>query len=267
MPLIRGARRLGDPAVIDLHSHVLPGVDDGAADLEGSLDILRAAAEDGIEKLAATPHVRHDHPTRVETMERLVDEVNVAARAAGIAVEVLRGGELDLEKLDELGEGELRRFGLGGNPRLLLVEFPYVGWPVDLRERVFQLAARGYEVVLAHPERNAEVQGRPERLRPFVDAGVWVQLTAASVDGRLGRRPEACARALLDARLAHLIASDAHAPAIRAIGMSSAVEAVGDDALGAWLTSEVPRALVDGEAVPSRPERRRRRRLSLRHRN
>jgi protein-tyrosine phosphatase len=253
--------------VIDLHSHVLPGVDDGASDLAGSLDILRAAAEDGIEQLAATPHVRDDYPTPVATMERLVDEVNAAARAAEIPVEVLRGGELDIAMLDSLDTTELRRFGLGGNPRLLLVEFPYVGWPLDLRERAFHLATRGFEIVLAHPERNADVQQKPERLRPLVEAGVWVQLTAASVDGRLGRRPAACARALLDLQLAHLVASDAHAPAIRAIGMRAAAEAVGDDALARWLTSDVPRALVSGAPVPSRPAAQRRRRLSLRRRD
>jgi protein-tyrosine phosphatase len=253
--------------MIDLHSHVLPGVDDGAVDLAGSLDILRAAAEDGIVKLAATPHVRDDYPTSAATMEQLVDEVSAAARGEGILVEVLRGGELDIAMIDALDDAELRRFGLGGNPRLLLVEFPYIGWPVDLRERVFHLAMRGYEVVLAHPERNANVQEQPERLRPLVEAGVWVQLTAASIDGRLGRRPEACAHALLDARLAHVIASDAHAPAIRAIGMTSAAEAVGDDALAGWLTNHVPAALLAGSAVPSRPEQPRRSRLSLRRRN
>jgi protein-tyrosine phosphatase len=252
--------------VIDLHSHVLPGVDDGAADLEGSLEILRAAAEDGIVKLAATPHVREDYPTTASTMERLVDEVNAAARAAGIPVEVLRGGELDLARLDTLDDAELRRFGLGGNARLLLLEFPYVGWPVGLPERAFQLATRGYAVVLAHPERNADVQAQPERLRGLVDAGVWIQLTAASVDGRLGRRAEACARDLLDAGLAHLMASDAHAPSLRAVGMKAAVESLDDEALGEWLTRLVPDALLSGAPVPPRPGPPRRRRLSLRHR-
>jgi protein-tyrosine phosphatase len=253
--------------VIDLHSHVLPAVDDGAVDLEGSLEILRAAAEDGIAKIAATPHVRDDYPTQPATMEQLVDEVNAAARAEGVPVEVLPGGELDIAMLDVLDDVELKRFGLGGNPHVLLLEFPYVGWPIDLRDRVFRLATRGYGVVLAHPERNAEVQESPERLRTLVDAGVLVQLTAASVDGRLGRRPETCARALLDARLAHLVASDAHAPTLRAVGMTAAAEAIGDDSLADWLTKGVPRAIVGGSLVPPRPEPRRTRRVSLRRRH
>ena len=247
--------------MIDLHSHVLPGVDDGPPTMEGSFEILRAAEADGIERIAATPHVRDDYPTAPETMERLVGEVNEAARAAGIAVEVLPGGELALEHAAALGDGTLRRFGLGGNPSALLLEFPYHGWPLDLRDLVFRLETRGFRIVLAHPERNAEVQAEPERLRPLVDAGVLVQLTAASVDGRLGRASADASRTLLDAELAHLIASDAHAPAIRAVGMSAAAEAVGDEALGRWLTHDVPAAILGGAAPPARPARRRRRGL------
>jgi len=247
--------------VIDLHSHVLPGVDDGPATMEGSLEILRAAEADGIERIAATPHVRDDYPTAPETMERLLGEVNAAARGAGIAVEVLPGGELALEHAAALGDETLRRFGLGGNPSALLLEFPYHGWPLELRDLVFRLETRGFRLVLAHPERNAEVQAEPERLRPLVDAGVLVQLTAASVDGRLGRASADASRTLLDAELAHLIASDAHEAAIRAVGMSAAAEAVGDEALGRWLTHDVPAAIVAGAAPPPRPARRRRRGL------
>jgi protein-tyrosine phosphatase len=249
--------------MIDLHSHVLPGVDDGPADLDGSLDILRGAAADGITRIAATPHVREDYPTAPETMERLVAEVNAAARDEGIDVEVLRGGELDLEALAELDDAALRRFGLGGNPRLLLLEFPYYGWPLELRDVVFRLATRGFSAVLAHPERNAEVQDAPERLRELVDAGVLVQLTAAAVDGRLGRRPESASRRLLAAGLAHLIASDAHAPSVRAIGMTDAAAAVGDAALAQWLTHDVPSALLRGTPAPPRPVARPQRRLRV----
>ena len=247
--------------MIDLHSHVLPGVDDGPGAIDGSLEILRAAAEDGIARIAATPHVRDDYPTEPGTMERLVDEVNGAARAEGIPVDVLRGGELALEHAAALDDETLRRFGLGGSPAALLLEFPYRGWPLELRDLVFRLETRGFRVVLAHPERNAEVQEEPERLRPLVDAGVLVQLTAASVDGRLGRASATAARTLLDGGLAHVIASDAHAPAVRAVGMAAAAEAVGDEALARWLTNDVPAAVVAGAPPPPRPATRRRRGL------
>ncbi len=238
--------------MIDLHAHLLPGVDDGPRTLAESLEIVRDAAADGTETIAATPHVRDDYPTAPETMERLVAELRTAAREAGIGVEILAGGELDLAFLRTLDDGELARFGLGGTG-LLLVEFPYAGWPLGLEDTLFRLRLRDFRVALAHPERNAEVQAKPERLRPLVDAGAAVQLTAASVDGRLGRRPQACARALLDARLAHLLASDAHAPSVRQVGLRAAREAVGDEALADWLTRDVPAALLAGAPLPPRP--------------
>jgi protein-tyrosine phosphatase len=244
--------------MIDLHSHVLAGIDDGARSLEDSLAILRAAVEDGITRIAATPHVRADYPTSPDAMERGVEALNRAAREAGIPIEVLPGGELDLEFMSDLDDAGLARFGLGGNPRVLLLECPYYGWPLDLRDVVFRLATRGFSVVLAHPERNPDVQAEPELLRPLVDAGVLVQVTAASADGRLGSTPRRASRALIDAELVHLIASDAHSAEIRAVGMSAAAAAAGDPALARWLTEEVPAALVAGSGLPRRPKKARR---------
>ena len=210
--------------MIDLHSHVLPGIDDVASDLDAAIAICEAAVADGIEVLAATPHVRDDYPTTPEQMEAALDEVR---EAVGDTIRLLPGGELDLEELDRPAE-ELARFGLGGNPRMLLVETPYAGWPLDLADRLFRLRLAGFDAVLAHPERNPDVQARPELLEPLVGTGTLVQLTAASVDGRLGRRTKACALDLLDRGLAHLIASDAHEPEVRSIGLS------GGSATWAW---------------------------------
>jgi protein-tyrosine phosphatase len=174
------------------------------------------------------------------------------------------GGEIDPGQLDRPLD-ELRRFGLAGNPRYLLVETPYAGWPLDLGDRLFRLRAQGITAVLAHPERNHQVQARPELLEPIVQGGTLVQLTAASVDGRVGASAQACAALLLERGLAHLLASDAHAPRVRAVGMKAAAAALGDDTLARWLTVDVPRAIVEDEPVPPRPEsRRRHRRFSRR---
>lgn len=248
--------------MIDLHSHVLHGLDDGADNLDEAVAICRAAAADGIRVLAATPHVRSDYPTTVEAMEAALSELQAAA---GNIVRLLPGGELDLNELDRSPE-ELARFGLGGNPRCLLVEMPYVGWPLDLGEKLFRLRASGITPVLAHPERNPDVQARPDLLEPIVADGTLVQLTAAAIDGRLGRSTQRCARTLLDRRLVHLIASDAHAPTVRAVGMANAVRAIGDADLARWLTVDVPRAIVDGHVVPRFPEPMKRRQLFRRTR-
>ena len=246
--------------MIDLHTHILPGIDDGARTMEDALGMARAALADGIRFVAATPHVRDDWPTAAETMERRVAELRAALAVAGISLDVRPGGELALDRFDLLGRVELARFGLGGNPRALLIEFPYYGWPLALEPRVRELAGRGIRPVIAHPERNAEVQESPERLRPSVDAGALVQVTAASVDGRIGRPSREAAFELIERGLAHLIASDAHAPDVRGVGLRAAAAAVSDPALVRWLIQDVPAAVVAGTPVPPRPWMSRRRR-------
>jgi protein-tyrosine phosphatase len=244
--------------LIDLHSHVLHGLDDGAATVEEAVAICEAEAADGVEILAATPHVRHDHPTTTpEAMEAALAEVRAAV---GDRIRLVPGAELDLDELERPVE-ELRRFALAGSREWLLVETPYAGWPLDLADRLFRLRVKGFRAVLAHPERNAEVQARPDLLEPIVAAGTLVQLTAASVDGRVGSRAKRASSALLERRLAHLIASDAHTPDVRAGGLSAAVAAIGDRDLSRWLTVDVPRSIVEGTPTPPRPggaQRRRR---------
>jgi protein-tyrosine phosphatase len=245
-------------SLIDLHSHILHGIDDGARTLEDSLDIARAAVSDGITVIAGTPHVRDDWPTDPEMMERGVAELRSELERAEIPLDVRPGGEIAIEWLSRLPVEELRRFGLGGNPNYLLVETPYYGWPRVLADLLFSLRASGIRPVLAHPERNGEVQARPQLLVPLVQAGVLVQVTAASLDGRIGRRAQQCGLALVDRGLAHLLASDAHHASIRAVGMAAAVRAVGGGPLAAWLTWDVPAAIVDDLRLPPRPETSRR---------
>jgi protein-tyrosine phosphatase len=242
--------------VIDLHSHILPGVDDGARTLEDSLGIARASVDVGVETMAATPHVRGDYPTSAETMERLLASTRQALATAGIPLELLPGGEIALDYLPHLEEQELARFGLGGNPDLLLLEFPYVGWPPDLAAKLAALRDRGVRVVLAHPERSSEVQAAPAHLWPLVEAGTLVQLTAASVSGTFGDGPRGAALDLLELDLAHLVAGDVHSPGARGAALAEVTSALGgDERLAAWLTAEVPAALLRGDALPQRPPR------------
>lgn len=241
--------------MIDLHSHILPGLDDGATDIEMSLEIARSAVADGIHTIAATPHVRGDWPTSPERMEDMVALVRNRLRAASIPLELLPGAEIALDVLPQLDDDALRRFGLAGNPSMLLIETPYLGWPLGLAETLFQLRLRGFRAVLAHPERNGEVQDNPRLLESLVAGGLLVQLTAASVDGRLGRDPRNTARRLIELRCAHLLASDGHAPSVRATGLTAAAGSLGDESLAHWMTVEVPDAIVSGTPIPHRPEK------------
>jgi protein-tyrosine phosphatase len=240
-------------SVVDLHSHILPGIDDGARSFEESVEIAIAATRDGTTVMAATPHVRDDFPTAATTMERLVLELNATLREKGVGLQVLGGAEIAIPRLQTLSEDELRVFGLAGNPRYLLVEFPYTGWPLSLEAEIWKFGERGITLVLAHPERNPEVQFDPARIAPFVAAGALVQLTAASIDGRLGRHNKRTAHRLIAAECAHLIASDAHWPGLRRVGVSSAAAAVRDSRLANWLVQEVPAAIVQDVPIPNRP--------------
>jgi len=247
--------------MIDLHSHILPKLDDGARTLEDSRALARLAAADGVTAIAATPHVRDDYPTRAEQMERLVSKLRRDFAEQRIPVEVLHGGEIDLRMVAALDVEELRRFTISQNGRYLLLEFPYHGWPLAFEERLFDLQVQGMTPIIAHPERNRRVQADPDALRNAVRSGALVQVTAASLDGRLGRSARDSARGLVERRLAHLLASDAHTPQIRAAGLSSAVEALADDAVAHYLTVAAPQAIVAGEPVPSPPSGRRRKRF------
>ncbi len=244
--------------MIDLHSHILPGLDDGADDLDDALEIARAAVADGITAIAATPHVREDYPTTADAMENGVRQLRAALEREGIELELLPGGEVSLEQLDRLSRDELRRFGLGGNPKYLLVETPYSVWPLAFGEIVSRLSASGITAVIAHPERNPAVQADPAKVATLVDAGALIQVTAASLDGRLGSRTRASARKLVDGGLVHMVGSDAHTAGIREVGLSGARKAIGDEQLSSWLMESVPGAIVRDEPLRPRPASRHR---------
>ena len=248
--------------MIDLHSHILPGVDDGVATLEEARALARAALADGATAIAATPHVRDDWPTSATRMEEGVAALRRDFAEQGIELEVLTGGELSLERLATLGTDELRRFSLAGSERYVLVEFPYTGWPLGLENAIHDLGASGLTALLAHPERNRAVQEEPERLERAIGAGALVQVTASSVDGRGGAAARTAARRLLELGFVHVLASDAHHPAVREAGLAAAVAAIGDPELARHLVQEVPAAIVAGASVPALPRLRRRARLA-----
>lgn len=246
--------------MIDLHSHVLPGLDDGARSLDEAVELARQASLGGVTALAATPHVRDDWPTTPEQMERGVAELRDELARSDVALEIVPGGELALGRLGTLTTDELRRFTYGQAGKYALVECPYFGSPLELIPAIRALREDGLTSIVAHPERNPDVAQRPSRVASLIEVGALMQLTAASVDGALGRAPRETAFSLLELGLAHMIASDAHGPHIREAGLASAAEALGDDWLALFLTEDAPAAVLAGERVGAPPRRRRRRR-------
>jgi len=240
--------------VIDLHTHILPGLDDGVDTLEAGVDLARRAVESGVEAIAATPHVRADYPTSVEAMMQSLAALRACIEFEDLPIRILPGGEIGLEQLDLRGPEELRGFGLGGNASYLLVEAPYGVLPIDFEERLFRLRLLDFTPVLAHPERSIALREDPALLERVVASGVLVQLTAGSLAGTEGESARNTAFALLDAGLAHCVASDAHGPSLGRAALDVVASTLRDRALADWLTHDVPAAIVADEVLPQRPD-------------
>ena len=139
--------------MIDLHCHILPGLDDGPNDLAASLELARAAEAVGTRTIVATPHIRDDHPFDLDEIEPGVQRLNEALESEGVDLSVVAGAEVALSKIFELDDRILSRLCLGrGN--YLLIESPYTEATDLLEEHLFGLQLRGFRPVLAHPERS-----------------------------------------------------------------------------------------------------------------
>jgi protein-tyrosine phosphatase len=243
--------------MIDLHCHVLPGVDDGPGTLEESVRLGRVAAAEGTRVLAATCHVSHRYPTTAAEMTHGVERVNAALREEGIPVEIVTGAEIAPEILPRLEPGELERLTLGGGPYLLL-EAPLSAVGTELEGAVRGLQEDGFGIVLAHPERCPSFHREPGRLRDLVATGVLCSLTASSFTGRFGRPVQALSRRLLADGLVHNVASDAHDAEVRPPALRSTLEAAGTrlaglDGMIPWLTEAAPEAILAGRPLPPAP--------------
>jgi protein-tyrosine phosphatase len=240
--------------MIDLHCHVLPGVDDGPVTLDESIEFARAAALDGTTTIAATPHVDFGHPEidshfvalRVESLQESLD-------AAGVQVRIVTGGELDARRALETADEELDALKLGGG-RWLLVECPLSrlacpGFPEVARA----LAYRGHRVLLAHPERSPVFLRNPEWLDGLVEEGMLSQVTAGALSGKFGKTVRESAHRMVSRGVVHVVASDGHNEG-RPASIAGELSGCGIDlALVEWMGRDVPQALLTGGSLPPRP--------------
>ena len=238
--------------MIDLHCHILPGVDDGPPSLEDTLALARAHVAAGIRQVTATPHVSWDMPTSGERMAAGVAEVNAALQVEGIPLQVLHGGELAMTRVVDLPDEEVGAFRLGGGP-YLLVESPLTPAATGFEEVLYQLQANGHKIVLAHPERCPGFQREPERLEALVYGGALTSLTAGALVGRFGSTVERFAHRLVTEGLVHNVASDAHDLRRRPPGIRDEVEEAGYGEHAAWWCEEVPGAIISGAEIPPGP--------------
>jgi protein-tyrosine phosphatase len=243
--------------LIDLHCHILPALDDGPPDLEGSLELARAAAAAGTRTVVATPHIREDHPFDIARLPERVESLNAKLNADAIELRVMPGGEVALSKLPELDDAALEGLCLGSG-RCLLVESPYTDATDMLEGDLFNLQVRGFRPLLAHPERSPSFQSDIDRLARLVDRGVLCSVTAASMSGRFGRTVRRFTIELFRARLVHDVASDAHDAVTRSPDLGRGFTSLEHDLPGApgaasWFTAEAPAAILAGDDLPPGP--------------
>jgi protein-tyrosine phosphatase len=244
--------------VIDLHCHVLPGLDDGPSNLEFSLAMARAAVEAGTQILVATPHVRRDYPVEPEEIEGCVAELNDALRESRIPLEILAGAEVSLAKAAELGDPDLGRLCLGDGP-YLLVESPYTRDDQDIEGILGDLQRRGFRTVLAHPERSRVFQTDEHRLARLVDEGALTSITASSLWGLFGTAIQRFSLRLMDRGLVHDVASDAHDHLHRPPDLLRGFRAAEREMPGisehaTWFTIAAPVAILAGRPIPEQPK-------------
>jgi protein-tyrosine phosphatase len=227
--------------MIDLHSHILPGIDDGSSSLAMSLDMARIAVKDGIRTMACTPHIYPGlYMNDAEGIRAARDALQAVLNDHGIELQLTTGADVHLVPglIEGLRAGTIPSLN---DTRYVLLEPPHHVVPPRFAESVFQLITGGYVPVITHPERLTWMDDHYETMRQLVRAGAWMQITAGALTGMFGPRPKYWGERFLGDGMAHILATDAHSSTRRVPVLSEGL-AVAEKLLG----TEEARQLVTG---------------------
>ncbi len=241
--------------MIDIHCHLLPGIDDGPDTIEESIDLAKQMVQAGVTHAILTPHI---YPGRWNNTKTSIsshvavfkDALNTASvpLSIGFAGEVRVGPEI----VTSLIENELPFLGEYKGHKVLLLEMPHSNIPVGTDKIISWLVSRNILPMIAHPERNKDVMRRYEKLAPFVEMGCLFQITAGSLIGQFGEKAEYISRTMLEGGLATVLASDAHQierrPCNLDKGYEAAVGIVGK-AEAKQLVNDVPLEIVSSQFI------------------
>ena len=234
--------------MIDLHCHILPGIDDGAADLETSLAMARIAVDDGIRTIACTPHI---YPGLYENTASGIRAAMISLQSEfdqrAIPLRLVEGADVHLDPglVQSIRNGRVPT--LAGS-RYLLLEPPHHVAPPRFQDSVFQLIVAGYVPVITHPERLTWLEDHYAEFRQLTEMGAWMQITSGSLTGRFGRGPKHWAEKMLDDGLVHILATDSHhfevRPPLLHEGREAAAKRVGAAEAERMVTTR-PQGIVD----------------------
>jgi protein-tyrosine phosphatase len=239
--------------MIDLHCHILPGIDDGAVSLSESIEMCRIALNDGISKVVCSPHYvagkyNNDRCRIMEEVKRLQSSLD----DEGIPLTLCPGCEirLDLNLVERIRAGELLTINDSG--RYIILELPDEALPQNIEEIISSLIFAGIVPIIAHPERNYTIQSDPEIIYRLVGLGALTQLTSASLTGLFGRKIEKFSVFLLEHKLTHMLITDAHSSRRRrpllSEGLKRLKEIVGEEA-AMEMVEAIPEKILNGEDV------------------
>jgi len=242
--------------MIDMHIHILPGMDDGSQSMEESLDMARRAVADGVKAVVATPHVMAGlYNNSKEKILDAVQKLRSQLQVHNIPLEVYPGAEymLDPEIPRLLKERQALTLYDGG--KYLLVEFPAADIPIYAVQVFFEIALQGVTPIIVHPERNGKFMEDPEKLLPFIERGALCQCTAGSLTGLFGSRVRQVAVDYLLDGCYHFVSSDAHGIGGRSPVLSEAYRVAEEYSagLGELLTMDNPTCLLQGRALVRPP--------------
>jgi protein-tyrosine phosphatase len=240
--------------MVDIHCHILPGIDDGPGSFEVSLEMAEMAIADGITHVVATPHANSSHRYVPDLVNQLRAEIQTRVSDR---LSILTGCDFHLS-FENLKDAHAHPAKYTINQRnYLLVEFADYSIPPSMDQALHQLQLAGFHPIITHPERNPLIRAQPERLFRWLRQGCYAQITAGSFLGSFGVRAQEAAGSWLDQDVVHFVASDAHNVTSRPLRLKEAYDWVaarkGEEVARALFT-ENPLAAVEGRPLPYVPE-------------
>ena len=244
--------------MIDLHCHILPGIDDGSPDIEESIRMACIAYDDGISTIVATPHTMNgifvnERDLILKETEKFQNILNTEK----IDILILPGSDVHVNHnlLELINQGKAMTVNDTG--KYLLLEFPHQLVPPRIPELVFELKLHGITPIFTHPERNAAIQGDLNIILRLVEQGALTQITANSLTGEFGPMAYKTSIEMLKHNLSHIIASDAHSSKIRSPKLSHAIHKASEIIVqerAETMVTTIPQAIIDGKGINDLPD-------------
>lgn len=197
--------------MIDIHTHILPGVDDGASDMEESIKILEKGRNEGIKTFVLTPHIRDNSDwNKIDYIKKTFVSLNKKCMERGLDVKLILGAELFLtsDLLDRLKNNTIAT--INGRGRYVLVELPFYQMPIYTDDVLFKLLMEEFVPIIAHPERYLYLNGKDEIIKKWLENGIMIQINTGSLNGRYGGEVKRSAKKFLKNGFVHFLGSDVH---------------------------------------------------------